>query len=87
VAHMNLLALFLRKYTRDDRCSVYEDGSLVRARGQNALGFGSPRGDRSLGFGRLAVDEAEEHVDASKGEQEEGGDKSEFINMMRKNLS
>jgi len=49
-----------------------EDGALGRG-GEGALGLGAPGGDGSLGLGVLAEDEAQEHVEAANGEQEESG--------------
>lgn len=63
-----------------------EDGAVVRRGGQDAFGFSAPGGDRSLGFGLLAEDEAEEHVEACDGEEEECGHKGEVVDVVREDL-
>lgn len=42
--------------------------------------------DRALALGTFAEDEAEQHVEATDGEKEEGGDKGEVVDVVREDL-
>lgn len=58
----------------------------VLGSGQNTLGFCAPSPDRALLLCAGAEDQTKEHVNATEGEQEEGGDQGEVISVVREDL-
>jgi hypothetical protein len=64
-----------------------EDGLVRFESRKEALVIGIARaGEATLLLGTFSEDEAEKHVKATDGEEEECSDKGEFVDMVRKNL-
>lgn len=90
--HGGLLALSPKAHAalRAHQASRARRGALaaqpdggVSAGGEDLLVGLAPRRERAPGLGGFAEDEAEEHVEAGDGEEEEGGDEREFVYVMR----
>jgi hypothetical protein len=59
-----------------------ERRTLISVGGEHATLSLAEGGDGAVLFGALAEDEAEEHVDAANGEEEEGGDEGEVVDVV-----
>lgn len=55
--------------------------------GQDGFRVVAPVEDGAFGLGVLAEDEAEEDVETAEGEEEEGGDEGEVVDVVRKDRS
>ena len=72
----------LEKTANEGRRGAHKRRAAVLVERQDALGLVAPREDGAAVLDALA-EEAEEHVDAADGEEEEGGDEREVVDVVR----
>ena len=74
--------MLFRSASDERRCGARKRRADVLVGGEDALGLLAPGGEGAAVLDTLA-EEAEEHVDAADGEEEEGGDEREVVDVVR----